>query len=126
MTETNATRAAGSSEPACSAYVFTLTMAFDTQKDGANVLGAMQDRLEYGPHTLAVQGRPATAEEIVQMQGRRDFWRALHPEPWWCPYCLAGVLPEHVTSDERHDERNGGCGCAVVPNSVISLNGAKP
>lgn len=29
---------------------------------------------------------------------------------WWCPTCQDWVQNEHVTFDERHDERCGGCG----------------
>jgi len=29
---------------------------------------------------------------------------------WWCPHCKVEVQPEHVTFEETHDERYGGCG----------------
>jgi len=39
------------------------------------------------------------------------------PEPpkaeWFCEQCDQVVQPEHVTYDERHDERASGCGLPV-------------
>jgi len=29
---------------------------------------------------------------------------------WWCQYCESIVPPEHVTYEETHDPRAGGCG----------------
>jgi hypothetical protein len=29
---------------------------------------------------------------------------------WWCQYCNSVVQPEHVTYEETHDPRTGGCG----------------
>lgn len=29
---------------------------------------------------------------------------------WWCPSCKQYVLPQHVTYEETHDTRTGGCG----------------
>jgi hypothetical protein len=33
---------------------------------------------------------------------------------WWCPSHRAYIPSEHVTYDEMHDVRFGGCGCKVV------------
>lgn len=33
---------------------------------------------------------------------------------WWCPTCKHEVQPEHVTFEETHDTRCGGCGGRVV------------
>lgn len=33
---------------------------------------------------------------------------------WWCETCRCYVAPSEVTSDERHDERAGGCGEAII------------
>jgi len=33
---------------------------------------------------------------------------------WWCETCHDMIEPEHVTFDERHDARAGGCGNKVV------------
>lgn len=35
--------------------------------------------------------------------------------PWWCPTCNRRVEPLHVTFDERHDPRFGGCDERVLP-----------
>jgi len=32
---------------------------------------------------------------------------------WWCPECREWVQNEHVTYEETHDTRNGGCGYGV-------------
>jgi hypothetical protein len=32
---------------------------------------------------------------------------------WWCQYCNSVVDPSHVTFDETHDPRAGGCGGCV-------------
>jgi hypothetical protein len=29
---------------------------------------------------------------------------------WWCHTCDREVEPQHVTHEEEHDERAGGCG----------------
>ena len=29
---------------------------------------------------------------------------------WWCTTCQREVIPEHITFEETHDVRNGGCG----------------
>ena len=100
----------------CSAYIFTITFAFDSQEVGGRAVGELHDMLEYGPHLLSGSGRDATPDEVASFAGRKEFWALLHPEPCWCPECKTGVQPECVTHDERHDERCGGCGGAVVPN----------
>ena len=33
---------------------------------------------------------------------------------WWCETCNEMIEPEHVTYDERHDIRMGGCGNKVI------------
>jgi hypothetical protein len=33
---------------------------------------------------------------------------------WWCPDCLIRVPASAVTNNERHDERDGGCGERVM------------
>ena len=38
-------------------------------------------------------------------------------EKWWCEECHVYVLPEHVTYEETHDPRFGGCGCDVVQHN---------
>ena len=103
-----------------STYIFTLTFAFDSQVVGAKAVGELTDTFEYGTHVLSASGRDATPGEVADFAGRKAFWLTLHPEPWWCPECRTGVLPEGVTFDERHDERCGGCGWAVVPNVEVS------
>lgn len=35
---------------------------------------------------------------------------------WYCPTCDTFVPPEHVTYEEQHDVRAGGCGGTVVPD----------
>jgi len=32
---------------------------------------------------------------------------------WWCPECRKWVQNEHVTFEEIHDPKCGGCGCGV-------------
>lgn len=39
------------------------------------------------------------------------------PAGWWCPTCKKPVPSEHVTYQETHDERAGGCGGAVQVGS---------
>lgn len=46
--------------------------------------------------------------------------------PWWCEDCQHGVPGEHVTFQERHDERAGGCGCHVVPWEDRAIEGWHP
>lgn len=36
---------------------------------------------------------------------------------WYCPTCQRAVQNEHVTFQETHDPRCGGCGNAVEPNA---------
>ncbi len=33
---------------------------------------------------------------------------------WWCETCQDMIEPEHVTYDEKHDPRFGGCGMPVI------------
>ena len=33
---------------------------------------------------------------------------------WYCTWCECEVRPFNVTDDQRHDERNGGCGNELV------------
>lgn len=33
---------------------------------------------------------------------------------WWCENCMVMVEPEHVTFEETHDLRFGGCGYKVI------------
>lgn len=33
---------------------------------------------------------------------------------WFCEHCQTEVLPEHVTFEETHDARCGGCGYPVI------------
>jgi hypothetical protein len=35
------------------------------------------------------------------------------PEFWWCDNCKVQVSPYHVTFEETHDKRCGGCGESV-------------
>ena len=32
---------------------------------------------------------------------------------WWCPHCREWVQNEHVTFEEIHDPKCGGCGYGV-------------
>lgn len=55
--------------------------------------------------------RPSPAGTQEPLVGTRP----LHPNPdhdhaWWCPTCDRWVQNEHVTFEETHDTRNGGCG----------------
>ena len=36
---------------------------------------------------------------------------------WYCPACGVWLVWSEVTHDERHDEREGGCGHPVVPGA---------
>jgi len=48
---------------------------------------------------------------------------------WYCPTCERAVQNEHVTYEETHDARSGGCGNSVEPNSVNHVTsgaGIKP
>jgi hypothetical protein len=48
---------------------------------------------------------------------------AAKPPVWLCPNCGL-VEPEHVTFEETHDPRHGGCGEAVEPyDKPSSLDG---
>lgn len=38
---------------------------------------------------------------------------------WYCPHCELIIPPIKVTFDERHDERDGGCGLAVTAGPII-------
>ena len=49
-------------------------------------------------------------DKFAAMQRRKDEQGM---SDWWCQYCGSVVQPEHVTYDERHDERSGGCGGPV-------------
>jgi len=55
-------------------------------------------------------------------------YSALNPDfAWFCPTCDRAVQNEHVTFQETHDPRCGGCGNAVEPieaNSVICVTPA--
>lgn len=46
----------------------------------------------------------------TQINSQRD-------ELWYCPVCKTSVQWEHVTFDERHDPRAGGCGHHVREQS---------
>lgn len=55
----------------------------------------------------------------------------LSSDEWWCPACRCGVIGSHVTYDERHDERIGGCGAFVecdmpIPDFHTSLDAILP
>jgi DNA-directed RNA polymerase subunit RPC12/RpoP len=43
---------------------------------------------------------------------------------WWCPQCREEVIPQHVTFEENHDIRCGGCGFKVMsenPNLFLKV-----
>lgn len=63
--------------------------------------GQMIDDIEALLLSLRAANPPAGAE------------RAGEPFDWWCPTCQIGVPPLHVTYQERHDPRVGGCGQVV-------------
>ena len=49
---------------------------------------------------------------------------------WWCPNCRTPVDPAAVTFDERHDERNGGCGISLAaapaaPGAAVGVDGCE-
>lgn len=55
----------------------------------------------------------------------------LSSDEWWCPACQCGVIGAHVTYDERHDVRIGGCGAFVecdmpIPSYHTSLDAILP
>lgn len=44
---------------------------------------------------------------------------------WYCGHCRHEVNPRHVTYDERHDERSGGCGNVLhddIPDYLNSID----
>lgn len=43
--------------------------------------------------------------------------------PWWCDDCGKEIEGRDVTYQERHDERAGGCGCAVYASCSTCENG---
>jgi hypothetical protein len=64
----------------------------------------------------------ADAKRLLQMQAekaakaRSAQYQADDPDrPWWCPTCGVSVQCDHVTYEETHDTRCGGCGMRVLP-----------
>jgi len=54
---------------------------------------------------------PSVTPAMLDAAGETDWW--------WCPSCGVQVQPEHVTFEETHDPRCGGCGKPVWPESEV-------
>ena len=53
-------------------------------------------------------------DDMVVLQPNPDETLSHNDGDWWCETCHGWVAPEHVTYDETHDIREGGCGKGVV------------
>ena len=40
---------------------------------------------------------------------------------WWCPQCQCEVPPAHVTYEETHDPREGGCGAKLTERTFAAV-----
>jgi hypothetical protein len=54
---------------------------------------------------------PSVTPAMLDAAGETDWW--------WCPSCGVPIQPEHVTFEETHDPRCGGCGKPVWPESEV-------
>ena len=74
-------------------------------KKGFGCYTAEDSRFERAMHESIAKHRAA----LAAMGGQGDVG-------WWCPACEVTVPPEHVTYNETHDTRAGGCGGDVGHN----------
>jgi hypothetical protein len=91
----------------------TVLSIFHDEHDAASACYAASQEFNarMWPVSLQYRGFPPLSDEIA---GRASI--AVPPEKptgWWCANCATTVPGEHVTYDERHDPRFGGCGCEV-------------
>ena len=82
----------------------------DEMVEMQHILDRYREALEYyaeGNHAHVGLGMLLEDGEKARqaLEGKSD---------WWCPICKKFIFPEHVTFEETHDVRCGGCGNVVI------------
>jgi len=68
------------------------------------------DRGYGGPNQSHVYGKKASSNAGAYKRTGKNYKKA---GIWWCNTCCCVVPPEHVTFEETHDPRYGGCGWSL-------------